>query len=167
MTTHLKGSMSEQHQHSQENPSRPGTPGIIYFKPWKQIAANQDCLSPKVPFKISRNKDILRKAQRRNSWPPTRYGRILKESTQRRKEGRKTIDAKNTGKSNIMRRPGRQRRAKKDTPQKTHKPANTNRGKMKNNNSINQKNSKITEVNKCLSIIILKAIHLNVPIKKT
>lgn len=65
-----------------------------------------------------------------------------------------------------MRRPDRQRRAKKGTPQKTHKHANTNRGKMKNNNSINPKNSKITGVNKCLSIIILKANYFNVPIKK-
>lgn len=49
------------------------------------------------------------------------------------REGRLLIhNNKNTGKSNITRRPGRQRRAKKDTPQKTHKPANTNRGKMKN-----------------------------------
>lgn len=63
MATHLKISMSEQHPNSQENPSRPGMPGIIYFKPWKQIAANQDCLSPKVPFKISKNTGILRKAQ--------------------------------------------------------------------------------------------------------
>lgn len=62
------------------------------------------------------------------------------------KEGRKTIGTENTGKSNITRRLDRQRRTKNGTPQKTHKPANTNRGKMKNNNSINQKTAKLQEL---------------------
>lgn len=146
MATHLKRNMSEQHQNSQENPSQPGTHGMIYFKLWKWIAANQDCLSPKYLSKSAEIKTFLEKDKLEEFMGINPGWRELKGTLHTEKKERLSRFMRTQGRVTSW---GELRKIHHRTPAYLWIPIEK---KRINNNLINQKNNKITGVNKCVSL---------------